>query len=56
LIVEEGRDCPNFRVSENGTVPLIALDSAKACIIALAEKLGLSGSERRSYLELLLEK
>ena len=75
LIVEVGRDCPNFRVNENGTVPLIAgsatlgrqlncrpdnadistLDSAKGCIVALAEKLGLSGSERRSYLELLLE-
>jgi len=28
--------------------------AAKACIASLAERLGLSGSERRSYLELLL--
>ena len=32
------------------------VDSARACIASLAEHLGLSGSERRSYLELLLEK
>jgi len=31
------------------------LESAKACIASLAEKLGLSGSQRKSYLELLLE-
>ncbi len=31
------------------------LDTARACIGSLAEELGLSGSERRSYLELLLE-
>ncbi|MGA2062607.1 MAG: class IV adenylate cyclase [Thermoguttaceae bacterium] len=31
------------------------LEPAKACIAALAEKLGLKQSERRSYLELLLE-
>ncbi len=31
------------------------LEQAKACIASLAEKLGLTGSERRSYLELLLE-
>jgi adenylate cyclase class 2 len=30
------------------------LDSARACIASLAERLGLSGSERCSYLELLL--
>jgi adenylate cyclase class 2 len=30
--------------------------SAKACIASLALRLGLSGSERRSYLELLLER
>jgi adenylate cyclase class 2 len=30
------------------------LDAARRCIAALAEKLGLKGSERRSYLELLL--
>jgi adenylate cyclase class 2 len=30
------------------------VESAKACIASLAEHLGLSGSERRSYLELLL--
>lgn len=30
------------------------VEAAKACIASLAEKLGLSGSERRSYLELLL--
>lgn len=30
------------------------LEAAKACIIALAKELGLEGSERRSYLELLL--
>jgi adenylate cyclase class 2 len=29
---------------------------AKACIASLAESIGLSGSERRSYLELLLER
>lgn len=32
------------------------VETAKACIGSLAEALGLSGSERRSYLELLLEK
>jgi adenylate cyclase class 2 len=31
------------------------VESAKACIASLAEHLGLTGSERRSYLELLLE-
>jgi len=31
------------------------VEAAKACIASLAEELGLSGSERRSYLELLLE-
>ena len=31
------------------------VEAAKACIQSLAESLGLSGSERRSYLELLLE-
>ncbi len=30
------------------------IESAKACIASLAERLGLRGSERRSYLELLL--
>jgi adenylate cyclase class 2 len=30
--------------------------SAKSCIASLAQRLGLSGSERRSYLELLLER
>lgn len=30
--------------------------SAKACIASLAERIGLSGSERRSYLELLIER
>lgn len=29
------------------------VDSARACIVSLAESLGLKGSERRSYLELL---
>ena len=29
------------------------VETAKACIVSLAEKLGLEGSERRSYLELL---
>jgi len=32
------------------------VESAKACIASLARGLGLSGSERRSYLELLLER
>jgi len=32
------------------------IDAARDCIIALANKLGLQGSERRSYLELLLKK
>ena len=32
------------------------LEPAKACIASLARELGLSGSERRSYLELLLER
>jgi adenylate cyclase class 2 len=32
------------------------LEPAKACIAALAEAWGLSGSERRSYLELLMER
>lgn len=32
------------------------LEAAKACIASLAAELGLSGSERRSYLELLLER
>jgi adenylate cyclase class 2 len=31
------------------------VEPAKACIASLARELGLSGSERRSYLELLLE-
>ena len=31
------------------------LDAARSCILSLAEALGLEGSERRSYLELLLE-
>jgi hypothetical protein len=31
------------------------LEAAKACIVSLAEDLGLQGSERRSYLELLIE-
>lgn len=31
------------------------LESARACIASLAAKLGLSGSQRKSYLELLLE-
>jgi adenylate cyclase, class 2 len=32
------------------------LESAKACIASLAEKLGLKRSERRSYLELLISR
>ncbi|HUT10968.1 MAG TPA: class IV adenylate cyclase [Thermoguttaceae bacterium] len=32
------------------------VDAAKACIASLAERLGLTNSERRSYLELLLER
>ncbi len=32
------------------------VEAAKACIASLAVRLGLAGSERRSYLELLLEK
>jgi len=32
------------------------LEAAKACIASLAAALGLVGSQRRSYLELLLEK
>ncbi len=32
------------------------VESAKACVASLAATLGLSGGERRSYLELLLEK
>jgi adenylate cyclase class 2 len=32
------------------------LDAARACIASLAERLGLAGSERRSYLELLMER
>jgi adenylate cyclase class 2 len=32
------------------------LEAAKACIASLADSLGLSGSQRRSYLELLLER
>jgi adenylate cyclase, class 2 len=32
------------------------LDAARACIAALAHELGLTGSERRSYLELQLER
>lgn len=31
------------------------IEAAKACIISLAEKLGLKDSQRRSYLELLLQ-
>ncbi|MGA2067585.1 MAG: class IV adenylate cyclase [Thermoguttaceae bacterium] len=31
-----------------------AIEPAKACLASLAQSLGLSGSERRSYLELLL--
>ncbi len=32
------------------------VEAAKACIASLAKKLALSGSQRRSYLELLLER
>jgi adenylate cyclase, class 2 len=32
------------------------VEAAKKCIASLAERLGLSGSERKSYLELLLER
>jgi adenylate cyclase, class 2 len=32
------------------------VEAAKACILSLAERLALKASERRSYLELLLEK
>jgi adenylate cyclase class 2 len=32
------------------------VEAAKACLVSLAERLQLSNSERRSYLELLLEK
>jgi adenylate cyclase class 2 len=32
------------------------IEPAKACIVSLAAKLGLSGGERRSYLELVLQK
>lgn len=32
------------------------LEAAKACVASLAEHLGLAGGERRSYLELLLQK
>ncbi len=32
------------------------VEAAKACIASLAEKLGLTGGERRSYLELLLDR
>ena len=38
------------------TVPGGELDAARACIASLADALGLYGGERRSYLELLLEK
>jgi adenylate cyclase class IV len=31
------------------------LDAARACVVSLAAELGLSVSERRSYLEMLLE-
>ena len=36
--------------------PASALEPAKAILLALAADLGLSGSERRSYLEMLLSK
>lgn len=36
--------------------PESKLDAARNVVLGLAEELGLSGSERRSYLELLLEK
>ncbi len=32
------------------------LDAARVCIASLAERLGLAGSERRSYLELLMKR
>jgi adenylate cyclase class 2 len=35
-------------------VALEEVENAKACILSLAEQLGLEGSERRSYLELLM--
>ncbi|OHB72126.1 MAG: hypothetical protein A2V70_07400, partial [Planctomycetes bacterium RBG_13_63_9] len=37
-------------------VPAEGIESAKACIASLADELGLTDSERRSYLELLLER
>ena len=33
----------------------VGIEAAKACIASLADHLGLSGSERRSYMELLLQ-
>jgi adenylate cyclase, class 2 len=32
------------------------VEAAKQCIASLAKELGLEGSERRSYLELLMER
>jgi adenylate cyclase class 2 len=63
LVAWEGRriEVSLDRVDQVGTFVELELvtDSggiadAKACIASLAERLGLSGSERRSYLELLL--
>ena len=37
-------------------VPEAEYDAAKSCIASLATRLGLAGSERRSYLELVLDR
>lgn len=64
-IAWEGRDVEGSldELNEVGTfveLELVAdeagLDDARRCIAALAERLGLERSERRSYLHLLLEK
>lgn len=50
-VVDVGRFVELELVAEEDDV-----EPAKACIASLAHELGLSGSERRSYLEMLLER
>src|SRR5262249_1752578 len=55
VCLDEVRDVGRF-VELEIVAPASKLDSARNVVLRLAGELGLSGSERRSYLQLLLEK
>jgi adenylate cyclase, class 2 len=50
------RPAPLADPSDQSSSPPSSVDAARECLVALAGELGLTGSERRSYLELLLAK